>query len=101
MVKGRPEEARRMLHNALLTDRAMAVATFGPLADQRYMDSSAAWLHETGDGVADDNGRPALSHGVLCRSGAENSERRVVSDRSRSLTIAGTVVMSASSKATS
>jgi hypothetical protein len=52
VIKARPEEARELLQEAVLSNSAKAVETFGRLAHQHYVKTYADWLHETGDAVA-------------------------------------------------
>ena len=76
-VEAKPDEARRMLHEALLSDGCMALETFGHLAYRRHIEMYAEWLELSGDAAAADKARAPLSEvsGTLSGGGAV-SERK-------------------------
>ena len=63
-VRAKPEEARRMLHEALLSDRLAAAATFGDGAHRRHVEMYADWLHECGDAGAAKKARSSVAQGA-------------------------------------
>ena len=52
VVKAKPEEARRLLHAALLDQPEMAAQTFGQTAWEQQVESFANWLEHNGDSAA-------------------------------------------------
>jgi hypothetical protein len=76
-VEARPDEARRMLHAALLSDGRVAVETFGYLAYRRHIETYADWLEQTDDAAVAHKARALLSEvsGTLSGGGAV-SERK-------------------------
>jgi hypothetical protein len=63
VIPARPDEARRKLHLALLSDRAKAVETFGHFAYERHIGMYADWLHHSGDTSAAAEARAGMPNG--------------------------------------
>lgn len=65
MVEAKPDEARRMLHEALLSDTEMAVETFGYSLYPRHVEMYADWLEQCGDKDAAGKARDPLPSRTL------------------------------------
>jgi hypothetical protein len=61
VIEARPDEARRLLREALLVDRDAAAETFGRRAYRRYVEQYARWLESAGDAAAGEEARAPLT----------------------------------------
>jgi hypothetical protein len=79
-VEAKPDEARRMLHESLLSDRSASAETFGHLAYRRHVEMYADWLEQCGDKGAAGKARAPLTKASDARYGkgavSEKKSRR-------------------------
>ena len=63
-VEPKPEEARRLLHKALLSDRRAAEENIDVVFHHRHVEMYADWLHESGDATGAAKVRGVLTEGL-------------------------------------
>jgi hypothetical protein len=75
VIQAKPQEAKKLLFNALLSDRSLAHETFGDFAYQRYCQMYADWLHQSGDAAGADEAPVALSDAPDVSKGRRAAKR--------------------------